>query len=112
MHEINSYHFNPETFEEYKTWVINEVVPFLRSNLDLVGFWLDNIEEPELGGPSHKEHDLGPVNSMWIARWESMEERNRVKEEVFSSEEWQQIKSNLPDPDGYLQYETRFTEGY
>lgn len=112
MYEINNYHFNPDTFQEYKKWVITEVVPFLRANLDLVGFWLDNIEPPILGGPGHKEHDLGPVNSTWIARWESMEERNRKYDEVFGSEEWKQIKANIPDPDGYLQYETRFTEGY
>jgi hypothetical protein len=112
MYEINSYHFNAETFGEYKKWVIAEVVPFLRANLDLVGFWLDNIEAPELGGTQLVEHPLGSVNSMWIVRWDSMEERNRKYEEVFGCEEWKRIKANLPDPDGYLQYETRFAEGY
>jgi len=112
MYEINSYHFSAETFDEYKKWVINEVVPFLRVNFDLVGFWLGNIEPPVLGGDQLMEPPLGSVNSMWIVRWDSMEERNKRKDEVFGSEEWQKVYANLPDPDGYLQYETRFTEGY
>ncbi len=112
MYEINSYHFKAESFDEYKKWVVAEVVPFLRANLDLVGFWLDNIAAPELGGTQLLEHPLGSVNSMWIVRWNSMEERNQKKDEVFGSEEWKKIKANLPDPDGYLQYETRFAEGY
>jgi len=112
MYEINSYHFNAETFDEYKNWVIAEVVPFLGSNFDLVGFWLDNIEAPQLGGTQLMRHPLGSVNSMWIVRWDSMEERNRKYDKVFGSEEWKRIKANLPDPDGYLQYETRFSEGY
>ena len=38
MYEIHDYHFNPDKFEEYKAWVIEEVVPYLRANMDLVSF--------------------------------------------------------------------------
>lgn len=112
MYEIHDYHFNPETFDEYKKWVIDEVVPFLRANFDLVGFWIDNIESPEVGGASPMELKLGSANATWIARYNSMEERNRHREEVFGSEEWQKIWANHPEENGYLHYETRFMEGY
>jgi hypothetical protein len=41
-----------------------------------------------------------------------MVERNRLREEIFGSEEWQKIWANHPEENGYLHYETRFMEGY
>ena len=42
MFEIRCYHYLPEKFEAYKKWAIDEAVPFLKENLDVVGFWIDN----------------------------------------------------------------------
>jgi hypothetical protein len=112
MYEIHNYHYDPANFEPYKEWVIKKVIHFLRTNMELVGFWIGNIETPEISGASPMDLDLGSANVTWIARWDSMEARNRAREEVFGSEEWQKIWANHPDPDGYLHSETRFTNGY
>ena len=70
MYEIHNYHFNPDTFEEYKKWVIDEVVPYLRANLDLVGFYIDDIEPPTVAGTSPMKLELGSANATWISRWD------------------------------------------
>jgi hypothetical protein len=50
MYEIHDYHFNLDKFEEYKAWVIEEVVPYLRANMDLVSFWVGEVAPSKVGG--------------------------------------------------------------
>ena len=48
MVEIRSYHYDPAKFEAYKVWAVEEAVPFLKANLDIIGFWMDNGTPPEV----------------------------------------------------------------
>ncbi len=75
MIEIRSYHYLPEKFDAYKTWAIEDAVPFLRANLNLVGFWMDNGREPELSGADPVAHKHGVANVTWILAWDSEEAR-------------------------------------
>ena len=108
MFEIRNYHYDPSKFEAYKAWAINEAIPFLRANLDIVGFWMDNVETPEVRGADPMNLKLGSANVTWIIRWDSMEARNQFQQEVFDGEDWQEIWANHPDPNGYQQMEARF----
>ena len=112
MYEIHDYHFNPEKFEEYKAWVIEEVVPYLRANMDLVSFWVGEVAPSKVGGTSPMSMNLGTPNATWIARWDSMEDCIKSRETVLATEEWKKIWANHPDEDGYLQYQSRYMEGY
>ena len=112
IYEIHTYHFNPDKFLEYKNWVVNECVPYLRANLDLVGFYIGDVEPPLIDGTTPMKLELGSANAMWIARWESMEVQKKTNETMFSTEEWRRIWADHPDQNGYLHYEHRFTEGY
>ena len=110
MIEIRSYHYDPAQFEAYKKWAVDEAAPFLKANLDLVGFWLDNGSAPELSGADPVPHKHGVANVTWIIQWESEEARAKQFKAVFASEGWQDIWSRHPDANGYLQTEARFAE--
>ena len=112
MYEIRNYHYDPSQFAAYKEWAVNEAIPFFRANLDLVGFWMDNVEPPEIAGSNPMNLNLGLANVTWIIRWDSMEARNKFHEEVFGAEDWQKIWANHPDENGYLQIESRFVNKY
>lgn len=112
MIEIRNYHYDPSKMVAYKKWAVSEAIPFLKANLDLVGFWLENIEPPELSGSNPMDLELGSANVTWIIRWESMEARKQAHKEVFGGEGWQNIWANHPDENGYLQMEARFTKEY
>lgn len=108
--EIRSYHYAPDLFEECKVWAIDHAVPYLRQHLNLVGFWLDAGVEPELGGEHPADMPLGAANVTWIIRWESMDVRAEQLASVFGTKEFEQIFARIPDPKGYLQMESRFTQ--
>jgi hypothetical protein len=108
--EIRSYHYDPEQFSAYREWALSEAVPFLKANLDLVGFWLHSGEPAEFNGRSPMDLPLGSANVTWIIRWKNMQDRTEGHARVFQSEGWQDIWSRHPDAAGYLQTEARFAE--
>ncbi len=107
--EIRNYHFNPALFESYKQWAKSEATPYLFSKLDIVGFWVNTSDEPEVRG--QPQDDLGSANITWIIRWNDMEHRNRVLPDVLSSPEWQTIFTRVPGGRAsYLRIESKFAE--
>ena len=112
MFEIRNYHYDPSQFDAYKTWIVEEALPFLKANMDVVGFWMGNVEPPIVSGSSPMDLPHGSANVTWIIRWDSMEARNRFHKEVFNGEDWRKIWANHPDSNGYLQMEARFSEEY
>ena len=108
--EIRLYHYDPKKFQAYKQWALAEAVPFLKANLNIVGFWLDAGEESEISGSNPADQPLGSANVTWIIRWESMQDRKDGHVRVFQSDGWQDIWSRHPDANGYLQMEAKFAE--
>ena len=110
MFEIRCYHYLPEKFEAYKNWAIDEAVPFLKENLDVVGFWIDNGLDPEITGEDPQTHKHGVANITWIIKWKSQSDRDHGMKEVLGGAAWKDIWSRHPDSNGYLQMEARFAE--
>ena len=110
MVEIRSYHYEPGKFEAYKVWALDEAVPYLKENLDIVGFWIDNGISPELSGSSPAPQPIGSANITWIIRWPDMEARNIGHEKIFQGADWANIWERHPDANGYLQMEARFAD--
>ena len=110
MFEIRNYHYDPAKWEAYKEWAINDAVPFLKANLDIVGFWIDNGDAPEIGGSDPMELKLGSANVTWVIRWASMEARDEGHKKVFLGEGWQEVWARHPDANGYLQMEAKFAD--
>ncbi|MEH6589739.1 MAG: hypothetical protein V7746_05765 [Halioglobus sp.] len=107
--EIRSYHYRPDALAAYKQWATEFAVPYLNEQLDLVGFWIDSGQSPEvLDAPLDA---LGTANVTWIIRWHSMAQREERMTEVFTSEQWEQVFAQLPGGlDNYLRREGRFAE--
>jgi hypothetical protein len=107
--EIWNYHYRPQELANYRKWAHVHALPYLRQQFDLVGFWIDNGEAPEvLGEPLDQ---LGPANITWIIQWQDMGERNQRMQAIFTSLEWQKIFEKLPGGfENYLRREARFTE--
>ena len=112
MFEIRSYHYDPDQFAAYKQWAINHAVPFLKANMDVVGFWMDDGTEPELAGSDPVPIKHGVANVTWIIRWSSKQDRDDSFKRVFASDGWQAVFAEHPDADGYLQTEVRFADEY
>ena len=112
MFEIRNYHYDPTKFDLYKKWAVDEAVPYLKANLDIVGFWMDNGDPPEVSGSAAMDLKLGSANVTWIIRWESMDARNEGFKQVFAGDDWQAVMDKHPDADGYLQMEAKFADEY
>ena len=107
--EIRNYHFNPTLFEAYKIWAKTEAIPYLARSLDVIGFWLNTNDEPEVHG--EPQDALGSANSTWIIRWNDVEHRQKVLPGVLSGPEWESIFSRVPGGGkSYLRTESRFAE--
>ena len=106
--EIRNYHFNPTLFEAYKEWAKNKAIPYLSNKLNIVGFWANTSDKPEMRGQPQDE--LGSANVTWIIQWDDMEHRNRVLPDVLSSPEWESIFSRVPGGRGsYFRTEWMFS---
>jgi len=110
MFEIRNYHYDPQKFDAYKKWAIEDAAPFLKANLDVVGFWVANGQPAELTGSDPQENKHGSANVTWIIRWDSREARDKGFKEVFQGKGWQAVWAKHPDADGYLQMESKFAD--
>ena len=48
--EVRDYTIDSEWFEAYKQWAAEHAAPWLRENLDVIDFWVDDGHEPEVAG--------------------------------------------------------------
>ena len=108
--EIRNYHYDPAKFADYKAWALSEAVPFLKANLDIIGFWMESGDPSEIGGSDPMDLPHGSANVTWIIRWKDMQDRAEGHIRVFQGEGWQDIWSRHPDANGYLQMEAKFAE--
>ena len=109
MVEIRSYHFAPKRFDEYKKWAETLAVPYLRSKMDVVGFWLQSDIPPIYGGSLPRDESVTPANVTWVIRWRDREQRDKAWEELRSSSEWKSILALVPGGDAsYLTAEAKF----
>ena len=109
MYEIRNYHFRPDLFDAYKAWAKNEAGPFLATQMDIVGFWVNSNDPPEVLGEAQDR--LGSANVTWIVRWQDLAHRNEVWGRVFASPEWIDIFSRVPEGiASYSRLEAKFTD--
>ena len=109
LYEIRNYQFEPTLFEEYKTWVRRRALPWLETQIDLVGFWT-NLPEPVW---IDTEWTDGPAaaNITWIIRWPDKATRDVEFARVFGSDEWAEIFKDVPGGwESYLRTEGKFAE--
>lgn len=111
LYEIRDYHYRRDLWEQYRKWASDEAIPFLKANLDVVGFWLDAGPDPEIRGREPIESPHGSANVTWIIRWPDKETRDRELAKVLTSPGFSAIWSHHPDPNGYLQTSARFMNG-
>jgi hypothetical protein len=109
MYEIRNYHFKPELLDQYKEWAKTKAVPHLSKELDVLGFWANGEDPPEVNGEPHDA--LGCANITWIIRWKDLAQRNEVLPRVLASPEWEAIFAHVPGGrTSYLRIENKFAE--
>ena len=109
LFEIRSYHVRPDLIEAFKAWGQAEARPFLVQHLDVVGFWVNTKDAPEIHG--EPQDKLGPATFTWIIRWRDLAQRNDVVSRLFAGPEWKAIASRRPGGTGtYLRTESKFAE--
>lgn len=109
IYEIRDYHYLPEKFDAYKSWG-DEAVPVLKEILDVVGFYIDAGHEPEVTGSHPERPSIGYANITWIIRWANKAERDEKFGAIMRSPQWAAVWAKHPDPNGYVQMLSRFTE--
>ena len=112
LYEIRNAWYDPETFEEYITWMREVAAAFYRSKADIVGFWAMNDMPPIIRGSQTHEYEMVPANFTWIVRWKDREHRDKVWNEVRRSEEYQRFSSTRPGGmQRFFRIEIKFAEG-
>ncbi len=109
IYEIRNYHFRPDLFEAYKAWAKAEALPYLGTQLDILGFWTTSKHPPEIGGAP--QDDLGTANITWIIRWRDMAHREDAWPRLQANPEWQAILGRVPGGmASYLRLEAKFAD--
>jgi len=109
MFEIRNYHFVPEKIDAYENWAKTLALPYLKSKMDVVGFWINNDLAPEYAGSFPRSDSIGTANVTWIIRWQDKSQRDTVWDEIRSGSEWQEIFSKVPGGrENYIRIEAKF----
>ena len=106
--EIRDYTIEADWFEAYKIWAIELAVPWLKANLDVIDFWLDDGMEPEVTGSAPVVSPNGQPNVCWIIRWESKTAREEQFRSTMRSPQWREIWAKHPNEKAYLHMNARF----
>lgn len=106
--EIRDYTIESESFDAYKDWARDYAAPWLKANLDVIDFWVDDGEEAEVTGSAPAVSPNGQPNVCWVIRWPDRQTRDEGFEAFRVNAEWQQIWKKHPNPNAYLQMNVRF----
>tara|TARA_B100000519_G_scaffold151184_1_gene132126 strand:- start:142 stop:501 length:360 start_codon:yes stop_codon:yes gene_type:complete len=106
--EVRDYTIEPEWIEAYKIWADEHAAAWLRTNLNVIDFWLDDGIDAEVSGSSPQVSGNGQPNVCWIIRWDSKEARDEEFPKIMGSPEWADIWAKHPNPKAYLQMNVRF----
>ena len=110
--EIRDYTIEADWFERYKTWAEELAAPWLKANLDVIDFWMDDGMEPEVTGSAPYVSPNGQANVCWIIRWPSKADREERFGTIMENPEWQEIWAKHPNANAYLQMNARFMKAY
>jgi hypothetical protein len=109
IYEIRNYYYEPSQFAAYKTWARTRALPYLKRNLNVLGFWVNTDVAAEVTG--RQMDALGSANITWIIGWDDLSLRRATLDRVFATPEWQQIFADVPGGlESYLRIECKFTE--
>ena len=106
--EIRDYTIEADQFEAYKAWALEKAAPWLKTNLAVVEFWIDDGIEAEVSGSNPQVSPHGQANVCWIIRWSSKEARDTGFKAFVAHPEWQAIWAAHPCPNAYLHQNARF----
>jgi len=106
--EIRDYTIEAEWFEAYKQWAIEYAAPWLKANLDVIDFWVDDGIEAEVAGSAPSVSPNGQPNVCWIIRWPSKAVRDEQFGRFPGHPEWQEIWAKHPNENAYLHMNARF----
>jgi hypothetical protein len=93
IYELRHYWIDPAVLPTYIDWVNQKAQPLQQSQFGfrVVGFW-------EVAGQDESGTvDPDPPNIIWMAAWESREERDRVWATLRASPEWAAIREGIPN---------------
>lgn len=110
--EIRDYTIEADWFERYKVWAEELAAPWLKANLDIVDFWMDDGIESEVSGSAPYVSPNGQANVCWIIRWPSKAVRDEQFGKIMSSPEWEEIWAKHPNADSYQQMNARFMRSF
>jgi len=106
--EIRDYTIDSESFPAYREWADNLAAPWLRANLDVIDFWVDDGIEAEVSGSAPVVSPNGQPNVCWIIRWPSRSERDEGYRAFAEDPGWREIWAEHPNPNAYLHVNVRF----
>ena len=110
IYEIRDYTIESEWFDAYKEWAKDIAAPWLKENFEVIDFWMDEGEPPEVSGSNPIVSANGQPNVTWIIKWNSRETREREFPLTMSSDEWKEIWAKHPNENAYLHLNVRFME--
>jgi hypothetical protein len=109
IYEVRNYHFRPDLFADYKVWAKTLAIPYLSKHIDVVGFWVNTDDPPEVVGAPMDA--MGSANVTWVIRWRDLAHRNADWPATTSGAEWDAVLGQVPGGiSSYLRLEAKFTE--
>ena len=110
--EIRDYTIEAERFSVYKQWAQELAAPWLKANLDVIDFWMDDGIPADVSGSAPEVSSNGQPNVCWIIRWPDKATRDARMGGLGKNEEWAAIWAQHPCPDAYLQMNARFMKAF
>jgi len=108
--EIRDYTIEPQWWDAYKKWLIEDAAPCLKRKFDIIDFWISGDVEAEVSGSDPKPSPHGQPQVCWIIRWANKAARDAGFAGLMKDEEWQAVWAKHPNPNAYLQMNGRFME--
>ena len=108
--EIRDYTIEPQWWDAYRKWLVEDGAPVLKKKLDIIDFWIAGDIDAEVSGSDPRVSPYGQPQVCWIIRWESKAARDAGFGALLQDEEWQACWARHPNPNAYLQMNGRFME--
>ena len=108
IYEIRDYTIESKWFDRYVDWAENYFIPFAKTRIDIIDFWVDKGIDAEVSGENPIESENGQPNITWIARYNDKKERDAFFQSLGTDSEWKKVWSMHPNPNAYIQQNTRF----